>query len=184
MSHATDRVPHLGAGFYFHHVADDLAVTVAGKVMTFMLVVCALSILTTRPAAAAPPEITAPANQFYNSGQTITPLPITVTDPDGDDVAVTVAGLPSGLTYANGEIRGKVAFTADWGKYEVMIQADDGEDLIQETSFEIWIDVGPPSGEAPEDAIADRGESYRSRSSTAITKSYEPLSTLTDSQTG
>ena len=53
--------------------------------------------------------ITAPDDKTYDRGETITPFGITVTDADGDDVTVTLTGLPSGLSYTDDQVQGTVA---------------------------------------------------------------------------
>ena len=60
-------------------------------------------------ASNAPPVITAPGDKTYEQGEAITAFDITVTDADSDTVTVTVTGLPSGLSYVNGQVSGTVS---------------------------------------------------------------------------
>ena len=57
----------------------------------------------------APPVITDPGDKSYEQGEAITAFDISVSDADGDDVTVTLSGLPSGLSYASGRVSGTVA---------------------------------------------------------------------------
>ncbi len=60
----------------------------------------------------------------------MTPIPVEVTDPDGDTVTVTVTGLPPGLSYSGGELRGTPGgdrLESHSGlEYDVTITANDG----------------------------------------------------------
>ena len=49
-------------------------------------------------------------------------IPITVSDPDGDQVTVNASGLPPGLALGPGGIGGR---PTDWGSYEVTVTATD-----------------------------------------------------------
>ena len=71
------------------------------------------------------PVITDPGDKSYAQGETIDAFPIEVTDPDDDDVAVGVGGLPSGLRYASGTVQGTVAADAAVRDYTVTITATD-----------------------------------------------------------
>ncbi len=74
-----------------------------------------------------PPAITAPGAMTFFPGETITPFPVTVTDPDGaDTVTVTVTGLPDGLTYSGGMVSGTVSAEAAKQDYPVAAMATDG----------------------------------------------------------
>ena len=82
------------------------------------------------------PVITDPGDKTYKQGEAITAFDITVTDAEGDEVTVTVSGLPSGLSYsaATGQVSGTVAQSAVLKDYTVTISADDGEnDAVTET---------------------------------------------------
>ena len=74
----------------------------------------------------AAPVITAPSDKTYEQGEEITAFDITVSDADGDDVTVTVTGLPSGLSHTDGQVQGTVAADATAQTYTVTIEADDG----------------------------------------------------------
>ncbi len=87
----------------------------------------------------AAPVITNPGDKTYERGETITPFGITVTAADGDDVTVTLTGLPSGLTYTNGQVQGTVGDDAVPGDHTVTIQADDGGDAPVVETFTITV---------------------------------------------
>ena len=92
----------------------------------------------------APPVITAPGDKTYEQGETITPFGITVTDPDGDTVTVGVSGLPEGLSYAAGKVRGTVADDATPQDYSVTVTANDGSSPAVEAAFTITVTKKPP----------------------------------------
>ncbi len=90
-------------------------------------------------ASNAPPVITNPGDKSYEQGEAITAFDITVTDADGDDVTVTVTGLPSGLSYASGQVNGAVAADATAQDYTVTIEADDGVNPAVTETFTITV---------------------------------------------
>ena len=90
------------------------------------------------PASGAP-EITNPGDKTYEQGEAITAFGITVTDADGDPVTVTVTGLPSGLSYANGQVSGTVATDAAAQDYTATITADDGVNTAVTASFTVTV---------------------------------------------
>jgi len=74
----------------------------------------------------------------------ITPIKVTVKDNEGgrglrDDNPVEVTGLPDGLTYANGEITGTPAKTAEKGDYTVTIKATDKDGNSTEKQITITV---------------------------------------------
>lgn len=76
------------------------------------------------------PAVTTPAPQTTREGAGAL-LPITASDPDGDALTLSVAGLPSGLTFdpATRAITGTVTAGAGAASpYQVTISASDGED--------------------------------------------------------
>ena len=86
-----------------------------------------------------PPVITNPGEKTYRRGETITAFDITVSDADGDAVSVTVTGLPSGLSYTNGQVQGTVADDAAAQDYTVAISADDGVNAAVTETFTITV---------------------------------------------
>ena len=82
-----------------------------------------------------------PGSKTYAQGETITAFGIEVTDADGDDVTVTVAGLPAGLRYGAGVVSGTVAADAEVGSYRVTVTADDGRATAAVT-FAVTVTVG------------------------------------------
>ena len=94
-------------------------------------------------APAAAPVITNPGDKTYEQGEAITAFAITVTDADGDDVTVTLSGLPSGLSYTSGQVQGTVAGDAAIQDYTVTISADDGVNPAVTATFTFTITVTP-----------------------------------------
>ena len=100
----------------------------------------------------ASPVITDPGDKTYEQGETITSFGITVTDADQDTVSVTVTGLPSGLSYTNGQVQGTVAEDAAAQAYTVTISADDGVNSAVTETFTITVtEPGqtPPADQQP-----------------------------------
>ena len=87
----------------------------------------------------SPPVPTAPADKTYEQGETITAFGITASDADADTVTVTVTGLPSGLSYASGQVQGTVAADAAAQDYVVTISADDGVNAAVTATFTITV---------------------------------------------
>ena len=93
-----------------------------------------------------PPVLTAPGAMTFFPGETITPFPVTVTDPDGaDTVTVTVEGLPDGLTWSGGMVSGTVSAEAAGTGYPVeqdftvTVEATDGVNAPDTASFTIKV---------------------------------------------
>ena len=74
------------------------------------------------------PVISNPGNKTFETGQNkgkpITAFGITVTDPD-DTPTVTVTGLPSGLSYSNGQVSGTLSSASSARTYTATVSADD-----------------------------------------------------------
>ena len=85
------------------------------------------------------PAITDPGDKSYAQGASITAFAITVTDADGDTPTVTVTGLPSGLSYASGQVSGAVAQDAAAQDYTVTITANDGVNDAVTATFTITV---------------------------------------------
>ena len=113
------------------------------------------------------PVIADPGDKTYAQGASITAFDITVTDADGDTPTVTVTGLPSGLSYASGQVSGTVAADATVQDYTVTIRADDGVNADVTETFTITVtDVNfAPVITAPGDKTYAQGR--RSRRSTS-----------------
>ena len=146
----------------------------------------------------SPPTITNPGNKAYAQRETIEAFRIAVTDPDGDDVRVTVDGLPTGLAWSSETkmVSGTVAFTVAAQAYPVTVTANDGvnEDDATET-FTITIEAQtPPSITAPEDATYMQGvaiEAFRvpvtdanSRDEVMVTVTGLPMGLTYSPETG
>ena len=92
-----------------------------------------------------PPVITNPGNMTYAKG-TVAVFRISVTDPDGDPVTVTVPGLPPWMEWSSETelVTGRVPASADVQAYTVTVTADDGtNDAVTET-FTITITENRP----------------------------------------
>ena len=99
--------------------------------------------LVTEPGASnTVPVIANPGDMTYGLGETIAAFDITVTDADGDDVTVTVTGLPSDLSYANGQVQGTVSADLAPGDHTVTIAADDGGNVVATETFTITVTAG------------------------------------------
>ena len=99
-----------------------------------------------------PPVIANPGDKRYRQGQAIRAFSIVVTDPDpGDRVAVTLGGLPRGLTYDAGAsaVLGRVAYDAAPGGYTATITARDGHNRPVTDSFRITVSVRPTPTPTP-----------------------------------
>ena len=113
----------------------------------------------------SPPVIAAPSDRTYSRGESIAALPISVTDPDRDRVAVAVSGLPAGLAYRSGAVRGVVAEEAEVKPHRVTISAEDGVNPPAAAGFTITVRVSersdgnrPPRILTPENRIFSPGE--------------------------
>ena len=87
----------------------------------------------------APPVITSPGSQTYEQGETITSFGITVSDADRDAVTVNVTGLPSGLSYTDGQVQGTVSTSAAAQAHTVTISADDRVNAAVTATFTITV---------------------------------------------
>ena len=128
----------------------------------------------------APPSITVPDDKAYEQGETITAFGITVTDANGDDVTVTVTGLPPGLSYANGQVSGTVVTDATARVYAVTITANDGVNAAVTATFTITV-IEPLLGIAamaiglPGNKIYWQGETITAFGITAATLNGGPV---------
>ncbi len=116
------------------------------------------------PPSNAPPVITGPGDKTYEQGEAITAFAVTVTDADQDTLAVTLTGLPSGLSYASGQVGGTVAADAEAQAYTVTITADDGVNAAVTETFTITVTVAnrPPVITVPSDRSFEQGETVQS----------------------
>ena len=123
---------------------------------TFTITVTAAS----TPPANRSPAIASPGNKKYQQGEPITAFGITTTDADGDAVTVTVSGLPSGLSYTNGQVQGTVSASASAQAYTVTVSADDGVNASVTATFTITVTAAnsPPEITAPADKTYGQGE--------------------------
>ena len=86
------------------------------------------------------PAITNPGDQAVDREAEIDPFGITVSDPDGDTVTVTVSGLPTGLTWSSGMVSGTVPADAEARDYTVTVTANDGvgEAVTLDFTLRVW----------------------------------------------
>ena len=98
--------------------------------------------------------ITELGDKTYQQGETITAFGITVTDADQDTVTVTVTGLPSGLSYANGQVSGTVAADAAAQAYTATISADDGVNAAVTETFTVTVTEPASNDLAPFFSVA------------------------------
>ena len=103
----------------------------------------------------AAPVITNPGSKTYQRGETITAFGILVTDVD-DTPTVTVAGLPTGLSYVSGQVQGTVSASAAAQGFLVTISADDGVNAAVTDTFTITVAAAPAV--TIEDAAANEGD--------------------------
>ena len=94
---------------------------------------------------AGTPVITNPGDKTYEQGETIDAFDITVSDEYFDTLTVTVTGLPSGLSYAGGQVQGTVAASATAQDYTVTIRAVDEGGLSATATFTITVTAPPPA---------------------------------------
>ena len=106
--------------------------------------------VTTPPPPNSPPTISVPGNKSYQQGETITAIDFKVTDVDGDEVTVTVSGLPSGLAYTNALLQGTVSASATAQDYTVTIRANDGVNTAVTGTFTITVTTPPPPNSPPD----------------------------------
>ena len=114
----------------------------------------------------APPAMAVPGEKTFAQGEAITAFDITATDFDGDAVTVTLSGLPSGLSYTNGQVQGTVAADATAQAYTVTVSADDGVNAAVTATFTIRVIETAPQGQnappvitAPDDKSYEQAES-------------------------
>ena len=136
--------------------AQDYTVTVSADDGVNTAVTGTFTITVTEPSstppANSPPAISMPGNQTYQQGQTITAIDFKVTDVDGDEVTLTVSGLPAGLSYTNALLQGTVSASATAQDYTVTVSADDGANAAVTGTFTITVtepSSTPPANSPP-----------------------------------
>ncbi len=122
--------------------ADDGVNSAAESTFTITVTVTEEATVGDPPNAA--PVVTSPGDKTYEQGEAITPFGVTVSDADGDLVTVTVTGLPSGLSYGNGQVQGTVSASAAAQLYTVTVRADDGVNAAVESTFTVTVTVTVP----------------------------------------
>ena len=124
--------------------AQDYAVTITADDGVNPEVTASFTVTVTEPELAIVAlAITVPGSKIYRQGETITAFGITATTASGDPVTVTVTGLPSGLSYANGQVSGTVAADAAAQDYPVTVTADDGVNAAVTATFTITVIAEP-----------------------------------------
>ena len=158
LSYASGRVEGTVAA---DAAAQDYTVTITADDGVNPAVSASFTITVT--AANRPPVISAPGDQSFARGETIQAIAIQASDPDDDSLKVSVSGLPSGLSYASGQVGGTVAADAAAQDYTVTITADDGVNPAVSASFTITVTAAnrPPVISAPGDQSFARGETIQ-----------------------
>ena len=105
--------------------------------------------VTAPPPTNSPPEISVPGNKTYRQGETITAIDFKVTDVDGDEVTLTVSGLPAGLAYTNALLQGTVSASATAQNYTVTVSASDGVNATVTATFTITVTASSPPAVNP-----------------------------------
>ena len=94
-----------------------------------------------------PPVLSPIGNQSLNEGESLT-IPITSTDPDGDNITLSTTTLPSNATFTdNSDGTGTLAFSPDFTQskeYTIVFTASDGDLSDDETITITVIDVNQP----------------------------------------
>ena len=141
--------------------AQDYAVSITADDGVNPAVSASFTITVT--AANRPPVISAPSDQSFAQGETIQAIAIQASDPDNDSLKVSVSGLPSGLSYASGQVEGTVAADAAAQDYTITITADDGVNPAVSASFTITVTAAnrPPVISAPSDQSFAQGETIQ-----------------------
>ena len=114
--------------------------------------------------ANSPPEIGKPLVVYGIQYQKIWPFDIPVSDPNGDAVTVTVTGLPPGLSFSDGKVRGtpmadqpRIPALTD-RLYTYTVMADDGVNPVVTRTFEYFVVYAPPRITVPGDTTYAQGE--------------------------
>ncbi len=161
--------------------AQDYTVTISADDGVNAAVTETFTVTVTEPAPAnASPVITAPGDKSYAQGEAITAFGITVSDADGDTVTVGVSGLPSGLSYASGQVSGTVAADATAQDYTVTISADDGVNAAVTETFTVTVTEPAPANAspvitAPGDKTYEQGETITSFGITVTDADADPV---------
>ena len=125
----------------------------------------------TTPPANSPPVITVPGDKTYEQGETIKAFWPTVNDADGDPVRLTLAGLPSGLSFTSGMVQGTVSAGASAQEYTVTVSADDGVNAAVTGSFTITVTepaTTPPANSPPQITVPGNQTYEQGETITAI----------------
>ena len=107
------------------------------------------------------PSIYVSGDKTYRQGEEIEAFDILISDPDNsdDELTVTVSGLPSGLSYTNGQVQGTVSASAQVKDYTVTISADDGDNPVETETFTITVTTNQrPEISAPGDKAYLQGK--------------------------
>ncbi len=108
------------------------------------------------------PVVTALPDVTYNDSQVVSLNVVSVfSDPDGDDLAYTVTGLPTGLTFSSttGLITGTLpASTSQTSPFSITVTANDNEGGVVSTGFMITVNNPvPTANDIPDQTVQDAG---------------------------
>ena len=142
------------------------------------------------------PVITVPETKVYEQREAIEAFSIAVRDPDGDDVTVTVSGLPPGLTWSSetGMVSGTVAADAALQTHTVTVTANDGVSDAATETFTITVVNSAPTITNPGNKRYPQGEAIEAFSidvtdanvddTVTVTVSGLPMGLTWSSETG
>ena len=123
-------------------VTETFTVTVHGELLL------PITVPPDSPTPNSAPVITDPGDKTYDQGEAITAFAIEVNDADNDTLTVNVTGLPSGLSYSNGQVSGTVSETAAVKDYTATITASDGTNEVSAT-FTVTVEASDTEGNQP-----------------------------------
>jgi hypothetical protein len=109
-----------------------------------------------------PPSVAGPGNQANVEGDVIS-LPVSASDPGGNPVTFSAAGLPAGLAIdsTTGLIGGTIAYgdsQTNNGNYVVTVTATDSEGAEGSTMFNWMVIYNPPSVTSPDSQSSVEGD--------------------------
>ncbi|MPZ53674.1 MAG: hypothetical protein GEU79_13240, partial [Acidimicrobiia bacterium] len=160
-----------------HHDTGTVTVTVSDGLLTVDAFggtntkINYIDIISTVPGGNTAPEVILTGDRTLFDGQD-TIIPVGTFDEDGDTVSVDVAGLPTGLVYADGFISGTVDLDASTGSpYTVTVTGDDGNggtdvgtftiEVIEEVALDINFQA--ENDDVPSGYLRDFGQAFGAR---------------------
>lgn len=116
------------------------------------------------------PDLLLTGDRVLFEGQDAT-IPVQAHDEDGDELSVSVEGLPTGLSFDGTSISGTVAVgTSNQGTFDVAVVVDDGKDQTHGTftiqvipAVSLDVSFQSAAGQTPSGYLPDSGQSYADR---------------------